>query len=124
MTPSSSKAYRMAIVAACTLLLLSAAAFAQRRFRGYQERELPVENVDYDGRFVFVRLKYVTGPGGYWYQGLPSWAHGYPLSEDNLLRIMNEITYLGAHVDGFNVFSLDDDELTKYPLAYITEAGW
>ena len=59
------------------------------------------------GRFTFTRLKYTTGPGGYWYQGLPAWAHGYPLSEDNLLRIMNEITYLGAHVDGFNVFSLD-----------------
>ena len=33
--------------------------------------------------------------------GLPSWAHGYPLSEDNLMRIMNEISYLGAHVDGY-----------------------
>ena len=40
------------------------------------------------------------------------------------MRIMNEITGLGAHVDGFNVFSLDDDELGRYPLAYLTEAGW
>ena len=108
------------------LLCLSSVAFAQRRFfsRGGEGRDPEVHNIPYDGRFTFARLKYTTGPGGYWLQGLPSWAHGYPVSEDNLTRIMNEITYLGAHADGFNVFSFDDAALTKYPLSYITEAGW
>src|SRR5262245_6138597 len=107
-----------------SVLCLSAAAFAQRLFFGSEGRDPDVRNIPYDGTFTFARLKYTTAPGGYWYQGLPSWAHGYALSEDNLLRIMNEITYLGAHVDGFNVYSLDDPELCKFPLAYITEAGW
>src|SRR5262245_52170938 len=40
------------------------------------------------------------------------------------MRIMNEVTFLGGHTDGYNVFALDDTELTKYPIAYITEAGW
>jgi hypothetical protein len=112
------------LLAAGVLLGLSGAALAQySSFRG-RTREPVIRSVPYDGRFAFARLKYTTAPGGYWYQGLPSWAHGYPLSEDNLLRIMNEVSYLGAHVDGFNVFSLDDPELSKYPLAYITEAGW
>ena len=115
---------RTLLLTATALLCLSSAALAQRFFFRGGGREPDVRNLSYDGRFTFARLKYTTAPGGYWYQGLPSWAHGYPLSEDNLLRIMNEITYLGAHVDGFNVFSLDDDELAKYPLAYITEAGW
>lgn len=111
-------------IAAGLILCLSAAALAQfASYRG-RNREPVIRGVAYDGRFAFARLKYTTAPGGYWYQGLPSWAHGYPLSEDNLLRIMNEVSYLGAHVDGFNVFALDDPQLSKSPLAYITEAGW
>jgi hypothetical protein len=112
------------LLTAGALLLLSSAALAQRLFYRGSGRDPGVRNIPYDGRFTFTRLKYTTAPGGYWYQGLPSWAHGYPLSEDNLLRIMNEVTYLRAHVDGFNVFSLDDAELTKFPMSYITEAGW
>ena len=106
------------------ILCLGSMVFAQRRFFRGEGRDPEVRNVPYDGQFTFARLKYTTAPGGYWYQGIPSWAHGYPLSEDNLMRIMNEITFLGARVDGFNVFGLDDAELTKYPMAYLTEAGW
>jgi hypothetical protein len=106
------------------LLVCSSITLAQfRRFNsgGYEPN---VKNAPYDGRFTFVRLKYTTAPGGYWYQGLPSWAHGYPLSEDNLVKIMNEVSFLGGRVDAFNVFALDDPQLFRYPLAYITEAGW
>jgi hypothetical protein len=117
------KTHGVAAIAAGVLLSLSSAAFAQRYF--FHDREDPeVVNVPYDGRFTFTRLKYKTAPGGFWYQGLPSWIHGYPLSEDNLMRIMNEVSYLGAHTDAYNVFALDDAGLTKYPIAYITEAGW
>jgi len=115
---------RTLLLTAAALLCLSGLALAQRRFFGGEGRDVEVRNVPYDGRFTFARLKYTTAPGGYWYQGLPAWAHGYPLSEDNLLRIMNEISDLGARVDGFNVFALDDEALCKYPIAYITEAGW
>ena len=55
---------------------------------------------------------------------MPSWSHGYPVSEDNLLRIMNEVTLLRGRTDGFNVLALDDPELFKYPMAYIIEVGW
>jgi basic amino acid/polyamine antiporter, APA family len=81
-------------------------------------------NPRYDGRFTFVRLKYETAPGGYWYRGLPSWAHGYPQSEWNLMRIMQEITSLDAHVNETSVLTLDDPELFRYPVAYFIEAGW
>ena len=112
------------LLAVILVLGTASAAFAQRLFFGGEGRDPQVVNLPYDGRFTFARLKYTTAPGGYWYQGLPSWAHGYPLSEDNLMRIMNEISLIGAHVEGFNVFSLDDDQLMRYPLAYLTEAGW
>lgn len=110
-------------IAAGVLLSLGTAAFAQRYYFG-ERRDPEVQNAPYDGRFTFARLKYTTAPGGFWYQGLPSWIHGYPLSEDNLMRIMNEVSYLGAHTDAYNVFALDDKDLAKYPIAYITEAGW
>ena len=81
-------------------------------------------NVAYDGRFTFVRLKYTTAPGGYWYGGWPAWGHGYPISEQNLMNIMNEVSYLNPHVDDVNVLTLDDPDLFKYPAAYVIEVDW
>jgi len=81
-------------------------------------------NARYDGRFTFVRLNYHTAPGGYWYGGLPSWSHGYPLAEQNLMKIMNEVSYLGANTDDINTVALDDPDLFHYPVAYIIEVGW
>src|SRR5215510_9261405 len=94
-----------AVLSILALLVCGSIAFAQFGgfFGGNTGRDPDVKNAPYDGRFTFVRLKYTTAPGGYWYQGLPSWAHGYPLSEDNLVRIMNEVSLLGAHVDAYNV---------------------
>ena len=91
----------------------------QRRFGGFGGRESivsePLPNIPYDGRFTFVRVNYETAPGGYWYRGLPAWAHGYPIAEQNLMRIMNEVSFLGAHDDEINTLTLDDPELFKYP---------
>src|SRR5438094_4012321 len=81
-------------------------------------------NTPYDGRFTFVRVNYETAPGGYWYRGWPAWAHGYPLAEQNLMRIMNEVSYLAPHTEEINTVALDDPELFKYPVAYIIEVGW
>ncbi len=100
----------------------------QRRFGGFGGRESivsePLPNIPYDGRFTFVRVNYETSPGGYWYRGLPAWAHGYPVAERNLMRIMNEISFLHAHDDAVNTMSLDDPRLFEYPVAYIIEVSW
>jgi len=37
------------------------------------------------------------------------------------MKIMNEVSYLGAHDRDINVLALDDPELSKYPIAYIIE---
>jgi len=111
--------------ALCALTLTSGVALAQRGFGVFGRRQ-PFEvrpNVPYDGRFTFVRVRYRTAPGGFWYRGLPAWAHGYPVAERNLMRIMNELTYLGARED-INTVTLDDPELFKYPVAYIIEVSW
>jgi hypothetical protein len=121
------KARSRVAIASLLVVLAAGAALAQRRggFFGRQVgREIEVHNEPYDGRFTFARIRYATAPGGYWYMGLPSWAHGFPMSEDNLMRIMNEVSYLGARIDAYDAFSLDDPEISKYPITYITEAGW
>ena len=110
------------------MLSVSAAALAQRRFDdfgGYSYDRVPaIHNIPYDGRFTFVRIKYDTAPGGYWAGGRPSWVHGYPIAEEHLMRIMNDISYLAPHTDDANVLTLDDPDLFKYPIAYIIEVGW
>jgi len=121
---SSARTAPAAPVAAALLLCLTVATLGQRRFFGGFGREPAIHNASYDGRFTFVRVKYTPDPDGYWAGGLPSWVHGYPLAEKNLMRIMNDISYLGSRVDDINVLSLDDPELCKYPLAYIIEVGW
>jgi hypothetical protein len=98
------------------------AALAQ--FGGPRGRFALRRNIGYDGRFTFVRLNYTTAPGGYWYRGEPAWAHGYPLAEQNLMSIMNEVSYLGAHVEEINSLTLDDPELFKFPIAYVIEPDW
>ena len=72
------------IVTVLALFCLIAATAAQRRFfYGWDES---VRNIPYDGRFTFVRVRYTPSRAGYWAGGRPSWVHGYPLAERNLLR--------------------------------------
>ena len=123
---------RPAVLATVIFLILglSVAALAQRRGRGFGgfgggrmlRGQLP--NAPYDGRFTFVRINYDTAPGGFWYRGLPAWAHGYSVSEENLMKIMNEVSFLGANDEKFNTLALDDPEIFKYPLIYIIEVSW
>ena len=115
------------LAAAAFGLMLTAAAFAQDfGFRGgfYRGPFRQYPNVAYDGRFTFVRLKYSHLPGGDWYGGWPAWAHGYPIAEQNLMKIMNELSYLSPHTDEINTLTFDDPELFHYPIAYIIEINW
>ena len=89
-------------VLAALVLILAAVATALAQFGGPRGRFHERPNIPYDGRFTFVRVKYTTAPGGYWYGGRPSWAHGYPLAEQNLMQIMNEVSFLDAARDEIN----------------------
>lgn len=108
---------------ASVVCISAAAAVAQFRFDEFGF-EPAVANRPYDGRFAIARLKYTTGPGGYYYRGLPAWAHGYPDAEQNLIKILNVTTLLSSQAEGSNVFALDDPRLCSYPVAYMTEAGF
>ena len=74
-------------------------------------------NVPYDGRFTFARIRYTV-------YGRSGWEFDYPQMERNLLTMMRELTTLRAHVDGSNIHTLDDPELLRYPVAYLSEPGY
>ncbi len=80
------------------------------RFRGQQWG-----NVPYDGRFTVARIRYNMFPG---------WSFDYPDMERNLTMILRELTSIRPHVEGSNVHDLDDPELMKYPVAYLSEPGY
>jgi len=69
-------------------------------------------------------LKYTVMPGGYYYGGAPAWAHGYPRSEVNMMKIMEAITDLGPHTEENVIVGLDDPDLFKFPVSYMTEASY
>ncbi|HUK35340.1 MAG TPA: DUF4159 domain-containing protein [Vicinamibacterales bacterium] len=108
--------------------VMATAVLAQRRNFGggfgFRARVPLLKNTSYDGRFTFVRMNYESTPDGYWYGGEPAWAHGYPVAEKNLMLIMNEVSYLGAHDNEINTLRFDDPELFKYPIAYVIEPDW
>jgi hypothetical protein len=72
-------------------------------------------NLDYDGQFTIVRL---------WYPYHGGWSYDYPDMEQNLTLILNELTLAGARRDGSNILRMDDPELMKFPIAYLSEPGY
>ena len=78
-------------------------------------------NVKYDGRFTFARLRYA----GNWQcnQEGPGWAHDYPDAENNFLQILREITIMKPFMEGSVILDMNDPELFKYPIAYLSHPG-
>lgn len=107
-----------------------AAAGAAAAQEGFFQRRAPQNydsvNIGYDGRLAFVRLRYAAGFSGFGRRGgreLP-WAHDYPTADIHMMKIVSELTTVGPHVDGSNIYSLDDPELMNHPIAYMSEPGY
>lgn len=86
--------------------------------QGYPYRHPVIEpNLPYDGRFTFARIRYTV----YRRSG---WEFDYPEMERNLMTVMREITSLAPHTRGSNIYSFDDPELLRFPVAYVSEPGY
>jgi hypothetical protein len=118
----------MTRIAAALILLIvvaaGAAALEQDFFGGRREpMPEPGANVPYDGKLTFVRLRYTMG--FYGRRGSePPWAHDYPTSDTHVMKILNELTLARPRMDGSNILTLDDPELFKYPIVYLSEPGF
>ena len=114
-------------------ILAASAVLANSAARRDDEAPTPVAvqagNTPYDGRFTFARLRYGAGLTGQSFRGRrgrgrdPGWAHDYPRAERNFMNILRETTLIQPYMDGGNIFDMDDPELTRFPLAYLSEPG-
>jgi hypothetical protein len=99
--------------------------WAQDRFGGGAEAVPP--NPPYDGRFTFARIRYSqqSNDGGFGgFRRDVKWAHDYPRGERHFTKILGEISTIRSRTAESTIFALDDPELTKYPVAYMCEAGF
>jgi hypothetical protein len=107
---------RIGLMLGLALAVSVTAALAQRRGGG--RGGVWIEpNAAYDGRFAFVRLRYQE-------YGAAGWAFDYPQMERNFMTIVQDLTTIGPHLDESNVFLMDDPELFRYPIAYLSEPGY
>lgn len=103
-------------LAAVLLAASATAAFSQRGGRwGFGDVE---PNAPYDGRYTFVRLRYTQG------YGPEGWAFDYPAMERNFMTILNDLSTVRPHVRQSNVHTMDDPELARYAIAYLSEPGY
>jgi hypothetical protein len=81
-------------------------------------------NPAYDGRIVFTRIRYGGGFGSNGWRGGASWAHDYPRADSHLSVILDEITSVSIQVEETNVLTLEDPQLFRNPIIYISEPGY
>ena len=107
---------RYGIVIVATVLLLVPLE-AQRRGGRLPQLAAPTRSgaIEYDGRLTIVRL---------WYPYYGGWSYDYPDMEQNLTLIVNELTFMRARSDGSLILRMDDPELMKYPISYLSEPGY
>lgn len=107
----------MRVVRSCMLLLLPVLVSGQGR-----GRVAATPNLEYNGQFVFARIRY-GGISG-WGFGGSTWSHDYPRADQHLSRILHDLTTVDATLDGSNVFELTDADMFRFPIIYVSEPGY
>jgi hypothetical protein len=88
-----------------------------------QGREGRARAVDatYDGDFTFARVRY--GGGGF-RRGGGAWAHDYPRADHHLPQILQYVSTVPTNLGRSHVFDLDDPEIFRHPILYLSEPGF
>ena len=76
-------------------------------------------------KFTMARIRYSTGNFnwfGFGGQG-PPWSHDYPQAHQHLMKILAEVTKLDVNGES-PVVSFEEEEVFKYPIAYLCEVGY
>jgi hypothetical protein len=84
------------------------------------------ETVPYNGKFTFTRIRYASPYGsrrGRFGFGGSAWNHDYPAADENMQIMLNEFTAVRSNTGGSNVFELEDREIFRNPILYISEPG-
>ncbi len=105
-----------------TLALIVALPAGHTEFvRHHATSSAQTAEVPYNGSFTFARIMY----GGYGFRrGGDAWAHDYPRADRHLPSILAFITTARPNLDASNVFTLEDREIFRYPILYVSEPGF
>jgi hypothetical protein len=114
MLQSSRSVRRLGVIVLVMVVALLTVHAQRRGFRG-GPRMPAASSLAYDGRFTIVRL---------WYPYYPGWSYDYPDMEQNFTSILNDLTFVRPRPDGSSILRMDDPELMKFPLAYLSEPGY
>ena len=106
---------RISIIGVITAAIVGVCVQSGYAQRGWGMRIEP--NAKYDGRFTFARIRYTEYRSN-------GWAFDYPTMERNLMLMIDQVTALKPHLTQSNIHTLDDPELMKYPIAYLSEPGY
>ncbi len=112
-TRRSRPTVRVLVAALAVALGIVASIAGAQRWRRVQIEP----NVAYDARFTFVRLRYQV-------YGRSGWEFDYPAMERNFMTIVDDMTSIAPHTRESNILDMDDPELLKYPVAYLSEPGY
>ena len=100
---------------AILLVLIAVPLAAQRGGSRMSSLFRNAKPAPYDSQFTLARLSYDRYGG---------WAADWPEMESNLGRVVQHLTTLRAQQERNNVFRMDDPELLKFPVAYLSEPGY
>lgn len=116
------------LLSGCLALMLTVGATFAPMPERLSERpsERPSERTPYDGRFSFVRISYGSGNdlAAGRFRREPPWHHDFPRADFHFLKILDEITLVETFVDQGNIRTLDDPEISMFPILYMSEPGF
>jgi hypothetical protein len=107
---------------AILLIVPLAAGGAAGLFRVEASAEVQQDNTSYNAKFTFSRIRY--GGRGFGGRGGASWAHDYPLADENLPTVLSEISVVLPTLGRSNVFDLEDRTFFQHPIIYLSEPGF
>ena len=111
-----------AFVIGALIAVLSVALLAQRGGGFGRGPMRQIDNVPYNGRFTFTRVRYNYGTSG---RGNSSaWNHDYPQADTHLPLILDAITAIKSNLNVSNILDLEDPEIFRNPILYMWEPGY
>ena len=109
-------ALRVLLVAVA--LIVAVAFFPQLRGKTDPQSKFRVGEVHY------ARIKYHTQDYSGYFPDMPPWAHDYPRGDRNFCKVLGEVTQIRCDPDAYQIVTLEDDQIFKYPWTYMCEVGY
>jgi hypothetical protein len=110
-------------VALIVALILPLLVAAQTIYRTPDGQSRKMGNPQYDGRFVFTRIRY-GGRGGFGFFGGGSWNHDYPAADFYISDALETLTRMRVNAASTNVLELEDNRIFDNPVLYVSEPGY